>query len=129
MGREIAIGRIYKHYSGEYFVAIDVTNDMVTYRSLSSGIEWVETPENFLNSKVPSGSLSTQEYCFERADVIHKLNKPKLELAVINNDGYCPCAVTKTDDTKCMCKEFRERMSDGPCHCGLYNKTWVGDQM
>lgn len=38
------------------------------------------------------------------------------------NDGYCPCALEKTDDTKCMCKEFRET-PEGMCHCGLYYKT------
>lgn len=38
------------------------------------------------------------------------------------NDGYCPCKIDKTNDTKCMCKEFREQES-GECHCGLYVKT------
>lgn len=37
------------------------------------------------------------------------------------NDGYCPCRLKKTPDTKCMCKEFREQKS-GYCHCGLYYK-------
>ena len=37
------------------------------------------------------------------------------------NDGYCPCRITKSQDTKCMCKEFREQTS-GECHCGLYIK-------
>lgn len=37
------------------------------------------------------------------------------------NDYYCPCRIEKTDDTKCMCKEFREQES-GECHCGLYVK-------
>lgn len=37
------------------------------------------------------------------------------------NDGYCPCSLFKTDDTKCMCKEFREQ-DIGECHCGLYVK-------
>lgn len=37
------------------------------------------------------------------------------------NGGYCPCSIIKTEDTKCMCKEFRE-MSEGECHCGLYIK-------
>lgn len=37
------------------------------------------------------------------------------------NDGYCPCRLYKTEDTKCMCKEFREQES-GICHCGLYIK-------
>ena len=37
------------------------------------------------------------------------------------NNGYCPCAFEKTDDTRCMCKAFREQES-GMCHCGLYVK-------
>lgn len=37
------------------------------------------------------------------------------------NDGYCPCRIDKTPDTKCMCKEFLE-MEEGECHCGLYVK-------
>lgn len=37
------------------------------------------------------------------------------------NDGYCPCAVSKTPDTKCMCRDFREQ-ADGMCYCGLYIK-------
>lgn len=39
------------------------------------------------------------------------------------NSGYCPCRISKTADTKCMCKEFRdmmERGESGTCHCGLY---------
>jgi len=39
------------------------------------------------------------------------------------NDGYCPCRIVKTPDTKCMCKEFREQIKKGvfgKCHCGLY---------
>ena len=39
------------------------------------------------------------------------------------NDGYCPCRLTKTEDTKCICKEFREQTNEGECHCGLYIKT------
>ena len=37
------------------------------------------------------------------------------------NDGYCPCRVIKTPETKCMCKEFKEQ-EEGECHCGLYVK-------
>ena len=37
------------------------------------------------------------------------------------NDGYCPCKIIKSDETKCMCKEFREQKA-GECHCGLYIK-------
>ncbi|HIW16954.1 MAG TPA: ferredoxin thioredoxin reductase catalytic beta chain [Firmicutes bacterium] len=41
--------------------------------------------------------------------------------------GYCPCRVDRTEDTKCICREFREQMADpdfeGYCHCLLYYKT------
>lgn len=39
------------------------------------------------------------------------------------NGGYCPCRLTKSKDTKCMCKEFRNMITNGEtgmCHCGLY---------
>lgn len=37
--------------------------------------------------------------------------------------GYCPCALYKTEDTKCVCKDFRDQIAQGipgKCHCGLY---------
>ena len=41
--------------------------------------------------------------------------------------GYCPCKLQKTEDNKCICKEFREQIADpdfeGYCHCMLYYKT------
>lgn len=41
-------------------------------------------------------------------------------------DGYCPCVREKSEDTKCMCKQFREQIKDpdfeGYCHCMLYYK-------
>lgn len=40
-----------------------------------------------------------------------------------DNDGYCPCSIKKSDDTKCMCKDFREQNHSGYCHCQLYYKT------
>ena len=40
--------------------------------------------------------------------------------------GYCPCRRERTEDTKCLCKEFREQIADenyeGFCHCMLYYK-------
>lgn len=41
--------------------------------------------------------------------------------------GYCPCRLQKTEDNKCMCKEFRDQIADpdfeGYCHCLLYYKS------
>ena len=40
--------------------------------------------------------------------------------------GYCPCRLERTEDNKCICREFREQMADpefeGYCHCMLYYK-------
>ena len=41
--------------------------------------------------------------------------------ALNKNNGYCPCKLEKNNDTKCMCKEFKEQ-KEGYCHCGLYIK-------
>lgn len=38
------------------------------------------------------------------------------------NGGYCPCSLVKNEDTKCICKEFREA-DEGLCSCGLYMKV------
>jgi ferredoxin-thioredoxin reductase catalytic subunit len=61
-----------------------------------------------------------------------KLNEDKALVAKIKEglkakDGYCPCRIAKTEDYKCICKEFREQIADknfeGYCHCMLYYKT------
>ena len=41
--------------------------------------------------------------------------------------GYCPCRLPKTEEFKCICKEFRDQINDpdfeGYCHCLLYYKS------
>ena len=41
--------------------------------------------------------------------------------------AYCPCRIQRTEENKCMCKEFREQIADpnfeGFCHCMLYYKS------
>ena len=40
--------------------------------------------------------------------------------------GYCPCRLERTEENKCICKEFRDQIADpefkGYCHCLLYYK-------
>lgn len=60
-------------------------------------------------------------------DVLHV---KKVRKALKENDGYCPCAISKNADTKCMCKEFREQYKKGvtgKCHCGLYEVVTIDD--
>lgn len=48
----------------------------------------------------------------------------KIKQALKDNDGYCPCMIAKTPETKCMCKDFIENVKVGDkCKCGLYVKT------
>lgn len=62
--------------------------------------------------------------------IVRRNEDVKLTTDIINqlaaNGGYCPCRITKNEDTKCMCKEFREQ-KDGMCHCGLYIKEVVNE--
>lgn len=46
---------------------------------------------------------------------------PSIAELVRQNDGYCPCAIERTPDTKCICKAFMEQ-EEGLCHCGRYEK-------
>lgn len=48
---------------------------------------------------------------------------PQIKELVEKNNGYCPCTVLKNEDTKCMCKEFREQTESGVCHCGRFLKV------
>ena len=61
-----------------------------------------------------------------------KLNENKEIVKAIKEgleakDGYCPCRLEKTQDNKCICREFREQIADpnfeGYCHCMLYYKS------
>ena len=54
-------------------------------------------------------------------DDTNLVNKIKEKLKA--NDGYCPCVLTKRPEDRCMCKNFRQQISqgiEGECHCGLY---------
>lgn len=44
---------------------------------------------------------------------------------VRENDGYCPCKLLKTPETKCLCQDFLNSTEPGLCHCGLYEKVEV----
>ena len=41
--------------------------------------------------------------------------------------GYCPCMLQQSEDTKCICRDFRDKIKDpefeGFCHCLLYYKS------
>jgi hypothetical protein len=44
--------------------------------------------------------------------------------------GYCPCALEWTDDTRCVCKSFKESLINGEiteCACGKYKIIQIKD--
>ena len=51
----------------------------------------------------------------------------KIKEGLRKKGGYCPCRLSKSEDYKCMCKEFREQIADpnfeGYCHCMLFYKS------
>ncbi len=60
-----------------------------------------------------------------------RLNEDKEIVATIRaglkeKNGHCPCRLEQTEETKCMCREFRDQIADpnfkGYCHCLLYYK-------
>ena len=59
---------------------------------------------------------------FNEDEAVVEMIKKGLE----EKGGYCPCRREQTEDTKCICKEFREQIKDpnfeGYCHCLLYYK-------
>lgn len=53
----------------------------------------------------------------------NKEHVAKIREKLKENSGYCPCRLEKTDENKCICKEFLEQKESGYCHCQLYYKT------
>ena len=60
-----------------------------------------------------------------------RLNEDKEMVQMIKDglkrtSGYCPCRLERTEENKCICKEFRDQIADpafqGYCHCMLYYK-------
>ena len=49
-----------------------------------------------------------------------------IRAGLAKKQGHCPCKLEQTEDTVCMCKQFREQVADpefeGYCHCMLYYK-------
>lgn len=48
--------------------------------------------------------------------------RKKIEEEIKTNDGYCISTFRRSEDTKCICKEFREQNHSGWCKCGQYYK-------
>ena len=43
--------------------------------------------------------------------------------AIDANGGYCPCAIYKSEITRCPCLEFLAQTEPGECRCGRFEKV------
>lgn len=53
-------------------------------------------------------------------------NKEEYDAAtkgVEERNGYCPCALFETPETKCICANFKNQNHPGPCHCKRFIKV------
>ena len=53
----------------------------------------------------------------------------KITQKVKDNEGYCPCMLQKDDNSRCVCRAFREQEVEGFCHCKRYQKVEVSDNV
>ena len=83
-------------------------------------------------SSARTGSTATVDtYAKEGAAMKVRLNDDPEIVRTIREGlkrtgGYCPCRLARTEENKCMCKEFKDQIADpnfeGYCHCRLYYK-------
>jgi len=48
--------------------------------------------------------------------------RKEVAMKVLANNKYCPCMIIENEDTKCPCKDKREK---DICICGLYIKEEI----
>ena len=41
----------------------------------------------------------------------------KVQEGLRAKNGYCPCVLQMNEDTKCMCRDFREKIADPDFEC------------
>lgn len=41
------------------------------------------------------------------------------------NDGYCCCRIVRNENTRCVCKDFKEQQTEGLCYCERFIKKEV----
>jgi anaerobic ribonucleoside-triphosphate reductase activating protein len=126
-------------YSGLNYINNELVKSLNYYKIGSydeklGGLTSKKTNQKFY--KINNGVLDDMTYMFwkEKYNMEFKIIKNtdikkyhEITELVINNDGYCPCMLEKNEDTKCICKEFKEQDFQGECHCGRYIKTLINN--
>jgi len=75
----------------------------------------------FLSKFIVIGSVTMAVRLNEDKEIVASVKE-----GLKRTGGYCPCRLQRTEENKCICKEFREQIADpefkGYCHCLLYYK-------
>ena len=74
---------------------------------------------DIIQKKLPRLASAVQHGC----KISENIQIVKAILNKLDEDEHCPCRLIKNEDTKCICKEFRDAIEagkPGKCHCGLY---------
>ena len=114
--------KFHKFYTRSYVVAPSL---------LKGGHPGGQVSNEYALIELADGTVESVPWCnirFTDTELKIKLNPDagvveRVRTALKENDGYCPCALHKLPEHKCMCKAFREQNKPGPCHCGLYIKV------
>lgn len=112
-------------------------NGEVVHKSVG-GMTIKEIRENVAKMLYREEEQPKSKTATEESNLTHTANRKKVRLndnpeivksireGLKRKGGYCPCSTEVSEDTKCMCKEFREQIADpefeGYCHCMLYYK-------
>lgn len=116
------------HFNDKYVkvIGVDGYGNEVRFEKMSDAAKWLGVSNaeiyNAIKFKYKCHGYAWRK---ESAMRIREID-PGFRKYVVENDGYCPCMVEKTPDTKCMCKDFRDQKEPGPCHCGRYEKYEEG---
>lgn len=61
-------------------------------------------------------------------EITENPNEAEFQQAILElqkNNGYCPVKKGRNKDTRCICKSFWERQSEGLCSNKLYKKVLI----
>lgn len=93
---------------------LQINNDLKQFKEAMDFLNKTDTQYKGVISVMPNNF-----------NIIKNDNVEKIEKALYDNGGYCPCKIQKSHETKCICEEFKSQTTEGNCHCGLYRKVKI----
>ena len=60
----------------------------------------------------------------DNKEIVEKIDAGLAKNKEKYGEAYCPCRLKHIPENICMCKEFRDQLTPGPCHCGKFEKYY-----